>query len=216
MSDVVFGLIAIIAGLVFCFRGYLAMRLVIPIWGVFAGFALGAGLVSSITDRAFLGTVTGWLLGAVLGLVFGALAYLYFEVSIVVGMGAIGFVLGTSVMVAFNVTWTWLVVLVGVIVAVLLAVLAMAGNLPMVVLTVLTAFAGASVTVGGFMLLAGSLSTADFDKATIVERINDSAGWWALYLVLAIAGMVAQIRAVESLTQTVRAEWELERGRSAR
>ena len=44
MRDVVFGLMAVVVGITFCFRGYLTMRVVIPMWGAFSGFALGAGL----------------------------------------------------------------------------------------------------------------------------------------------------------------------------
>ena len=39
MSGILLGALAIIAGLIFCFRGYLALRTVIAIWGAFVGFA---------------------------------------------------------------------------------------------------------------------------------------------------------------------------------
>ena len=47
MQDVVVGLLAIAVGALFAFRGYFAMRVIIPIWGAFAGFMLGAGLVDA-------------------------------------------------------------------------------------------------------------------------------------------------------------------------
>ena len=46
MDDILLGLLAVVVGAVFCFRGYFAMRIIIPIWGAFAGFVLGAGIVS--------------------------------------------------------------------------------------------------------------------------------------------------------------------------
>lgn len=49
MSGILLGALAIIAGLIFCFRGYLALRTVIAIWGAFVGFALGSGLASAAT-----------------------------------------------------------------------------------------------------------------------------------------------------------------------
>ena len=215
MSDIFFGILAIVVGLMFCFRGYLTMRIVIPFWGLFAGFALGAGLVAEFSDNRFLGTIAGWLVGAAVGLVFGALAYLYFEVSVMIGMTAIGFLLGSSVMVAFNVTWTWLIILVGVVVGVLLGIVAIASDLPMVLLTVLTAFAGSSAVVGGVMLVVGRMNTSDFDQASVVSRIQDSTGWWILYVVLALVGVGVQLQALGSLTQSLRAEWEADRGRSS-
>ena len=119
MDDVVVGLLAALTGAVFCFRGYLAMRVVIPLWGAFAGFLLGAGIVAG--DGGFLSTALGWIVGLAVAVVFGMVAYLYYEVSVLIGMTAIGFVLGTSVMVALGVTWSWVIVLSGVVLAVVLA-----------------------------------------------------------------------------------------------
>lgn len=214
MRDVVFGLVAIVAGLVFCFRGFLTMRVVIPIWGAFAGFSLGAGLIAELTDNRFLRTTAGWMLGLGLALVFGLLAYLYYEVSIVIGAGAIGFVLGSTLMVALNVTWTWVIVLVGVAAGALLAAAAIVGDLPMIVLTVLTALGGASATVAGLMLLTGTLTSDDLTRPSITEKVDDSAAWWIIYAALALFGMVAQIKALDSLTMSVRAEWDAERSRA--
>jgi hypothetical protein len=113
---------------------------------------LGAGIVSG--DAGFLGNLTGWLVGFGLAIVFGAIAYLYYEVSVIIGMTAIGFVLGTSLMVALGVSWSWLIVLSGVVAAVVLSFVAIAADLPMMLLTILTALAGASTMVGGFMLIS--------------------------------------------------------------
>ena len=51
-------------------------------------------------------------------------------VSTHLGMMAIGFVLGTTLMVAFGVSWSWVVTLVGVVVAIALAVIGVVGDLP--------------------------------------------------------------------------------------
>ncbi len=50
MNDILFGTLAVLIGAVFCFRGYFAMRIIIPIWGAFAGFVLGAGVVTAGGD----------------------------------------------------------------------------------------------------------------------------------------------------------------------
>ena len=63
MNDIVLGVLAILIGAVFCFRGYFAMRIIIPIWGAFAGFVLGAGLVSTGGDE-FLSTALSWIVGS--------------------------------------------------------------------------------------------------------------------------------------------------------
>ncbi|MFZ4810427.1 MAG: DUF4203 domain-containing protein [Ilumatobacteraceae bacterium] len=212
MKDVLIGLVAIVVGAMFCYRGYLAMRLIIPIWGAFAGFALGAGIVDAITGDGFLVGVAGWVTGVAIAVLFAGLAYLYYEVSVLIGMAAIGFVLGSSVMVALGVTWSWVIIIVGVAVGTLLAALAIIADLPMVLLTVLTAAAGASTVVTGLMLLTNTLSTGDLSTVT-PETIDDGWWWYATYGVLMLTGIVAQIRVIESMTASVRSAWGHDGGR---
>jgi len=205
MNDIIVGIIALLTGAVFCFRGYLAMRLVIPVWGAFAGFLLGAGLVSG--DAGFLGSALGWFVGIGLAIVFGVIAYLYYEVSVIIGMTGIGFVLGTSLMVALGVTWNWVIVLSGVVLAVVLAFVAIAGDLPMVLLTVLTALAGASTIIGGLMLLFGTVDVDDFDIGITTKYIADDWWWFVIYGGLVVAGIIAQFTDVDRRRDTLREAW---------
>jgi hypothetical protein len=205
MDDIIVGIVAVLTGAVFCFRGYLAMRIIIPIWGAFAGFMLGAGIVAG--DSGFLATALGWIVGIAVAVVFGLLAYLYYEVAVMIGMMAIGFTLGASLMVALGVTWSWLIVLSGVALAVLLAFVALVGDLPMVLLTVLTGFAGSSLIVFGLMLMFGITEFGDFDSAQTTKTLDDSWWWYAMYLGLAIAGMIAQFADVNRRRDTLRDAW---------
>jgi hypothetical protein len=205
MNDFVVGVIALLTGAVFCFRGYLAMRLVIPVWGAFAGFMAGAGLVSG--DAGFLGNALGWLVGFGLAIVFGLIAYLYYEVSVVIGMMGIGFVLGTSLMVALGVNWSWLIVLSGVVMAVALAFVAIAGDVPMVLLTVLTALAGASVIVAALMLFVGTFDAEDFSIGKTTEYVADDWWWFVIYGGLVVGGMIAQFTDVDRRRESLRQAW---------
>jgi Domain of unknown function (DUF4203) len=206
MDDILLGLLALAVGAVFCFRGYFAMRVIIPIWGAFAGFVLGAEIVSG-GDKEFLNTALSWIVGFAVALVFGLIAYLYYEVAVVIGMTSIGFVLGTGAMAFFGITWSWLVILVGVITAAVLAVVAIVGDMPMVLLTVLTALAGATVITAGLMLLFGAVDTTDFDSGATTGDVNDDWWWYAIYIGLAVAGAVSQFRANEVREDTLRAAW---------
>jgi hypothetical protein len=206
MKDVLLGLLAILVGTVFCFRGYFAMRVIIPIWGAFAGFVLGAGLVSTGGDE-FLSTVLSWIVGFAVAVVFGLIAYLSYEVAIFIGMTAIGFVLGTTFMAAIGVTWSWLIILVGVITAAVLALVAIIGDMPMVVLTLLTAFAGAAAITTGLMLLFGVIDTDGFDSTRTTQTATDDWWWYAIYFGLAIAGVISQIRENDIQQASLRAAW---------
>jgi len=110
-------------------------------------------------------------------------------------------------MVALGVSWSWVIVIVGAAVGVALALLAIAADLPSVLLTVLSALGGATVITAGVMLLTSQLETADFTLESATERINDDWWWYVTYAALAIVGIVVQVRHTERLTQTLRASW---------
>jgi hypothetical protein len=207
VEDIIIGGLAVVVGLLLCFAGYAALRGVIAVWGAFAGFLFGAGLVSTFTGEGFLGTLLGWIVGLVVAVVFGLIAYLYYAVSVVIGMAAIGFALGSTVMVALGVTWTWVIVLVGAAVGVLLAMLAIVGDMPMLLLAILGAFAGSSVTIGGLLLITGVLDRGDLATPETTQTLE--LGWWwtAAYLALALVGLVAQLRSVEARRGTLREGW---------
>ena len=196
MPDIVVGILAIVIGAIFCFRGLVAMRFVIAIWGAFAGLNLGAGLVSAINGDEYLATPLGWVVGIFFALAFSVLAYMYYTVAVVLTMASVGFILGAGVMVAFGVSWNWVVILVGVLIGLGLAVLTLTMDLPAVLLVVLSVLAGAVAVVGGAMLLVDTLNTADFDQATLTENANTGWWWYALYVVLVILGAVTQIRTI--------------------
>ena len=207
VETVLIGLLAIVVGLALCFYGYAALRLVIAIWGAFAGFLLGAGVIAQVTGDGFLANGLAWLVGLGVALLFGLIAYLYYAVSVVLGMGAIGFALGTTLMAALGVSWSWLIVLVGVAVGVVLAFLAIAGDLPMLILAVLGAFAGSSVAITGALLLFGVLERDDLATPETTQTV--ALGWWwtVAYLVLAVVGLVVQLRSVEARRGTLRDAW---------
>jgi len=211
VRDILFALLAIAAGVLFCFAGFVAFRLVIPLWGAFVGFALGAGVVAGAGGDGFLRTSLSWLVGLAVALVFALLAYLFYEVAVVLATASIGIALGTTVMVALGVDWTWVIAIAAVAAGILLAVLAIAVNLPLVLLIVLSAFGGASAITTGLMLLFGTIDTADFDHDRVTAEAGDHWWWYVIYLALAVAGLVVQGRAARGLTRSLRETWDADR-----
>lgn len=207
-QDLVVGLLTIAIGGFFCFRGAVAMRFVIALWGAMAGFMLGAGAFAGIDGSGFLATGLGWVLGLVLALVFGALAYLFYAVAVILAMAAMGFSLGTTLMVALGVTWSWVIVLVGVALGAILAIITLLLNLPLVIMLVFSAFAGASAIVTGFMLLVGRIDADQFTNAAFTEAVHLAPGWYVLYLILAVIGIIVQFRFVTSPFAGMRDQWD--------
>lgn len=208
MQDLLTGVLALLVGTMFCFRGAVAMRLVITLWGAFIGFMLGAGVIAGSADAGFLRTTLGWVVGWVAAIVVGSLAYVFYEVAVVMAMAAIGFTLGTTVMVAVGVSWSWAIIAVGVAAGLLLAAGTLASNMPLVILLVLSAFSGASAIVTGIMILVGTVNTVDFTHAEITDQLHASWVWYALYLALAVSGMIAQSRFIESMHRSAREQWQ--------
>ena len=207
MADILLGLVAIIAGGAMLVAGQFVLRLVIPIWGFFAGFAFGAGLVAGFADEHLLGSVLGWVLGLVFALVFGFLAYLYYYVAIVIAMGAFGFAIGSGLVVALGISWNWLAVLVGLVVGLVIGLVSIFANMPMILLVVFGSFAGAVGVVGGLMLMVGSLNAADFSSGDFTDTVENSWAWSLLLLALAVGGILIQARQQALMRQNIQEVW---------
>ena len=84
---------------------------------------------------------------------------------------------------------------------------AVIANVPMLVLTVLSAVGGAIVATSGFMLLTGAMDSADFTRSSATDQIKDDWWWYAVFFVLAIAGLVVQTRDAAAMRRSMRASW---------
>jgi hypothetical protein len=199
-----------IAGGAMLFAGQFVLRLVIPIWGFFAGFAFGAGLVADLADERFLGTVLGWVLGLIFAVVFAVLAYLYYYVAITLAMAAFGFAIGSGLVVALGIDWNWVAVLVGTVVGAIVGLVSVFVDMPAIVLVVFSSFAGAVGVVGGLMLLVGSLNSADFTRGDFTDTVENGWAWSLLLLALALVGIVIQLLQRAVLRRTVHETWYAE------
>lgn len=201
------GILAVIIGLLVAFVGYRALRTMIALLGALTGLGVGAAIAAGLPLEGTLGTVVGWVVAVLVALLFGWLAYAFYQVAVLLGLASIGFSIGAGLMVALGFRGEWLVWLVGALVAVLLVVIGMIGDLPAVLLIVLTGLAGANVTVTGVMLLARVVDL----KYLYAGSDAVSVGWWwgVASLVLAAIGIASQLRALNrSRVAAMRAQWD--------
>jgi hypothetical protein len=74
LNGLLLGALAIGIGLAFAFWGFRVFLILLPIWGFFAGFLLGAQGMTYLFGDAFLATTLGWVVGFLLGLLFAVLS----------------------------------------------------------------------------------------------------------------------------------------------
>lgn len=192
MTDVIVGVLALLFGLLLCFRGAVAMRVLLAIWGAILGFGLGAALVTALTDQGHLASALGWVAAIALAVVFGLLAYYFYTVAVVLAFAAMGFVLAQMIATALGASQPWLLTTAGLIGGVALGLLAIATRLPELVLIIVSSLAGASLAVSGIALLLGAISLGSWAEARL--PILDQPLWYLGQLALAIASIIVQVR----------------------
>ncbi|GEE03496.1 hypothetical protein nbrc107696_39420 [Gordonia spumicola] len=201
------GVIACAVGALFCLRGVIAMRVVIALWGAFLGLSVGGGTIASIMGESVLSSLTGWVVGIAVALTFAVLAYVYYSVAVIIAVGSVGFVLGTAVMTATDITWNWAVITGGVIAGVVLAIIAIVADFPALLLVVITAYGGSAVMTAGIMLITGTLTAEEIVHTSISTDPSDAWWWYALQVALMIVGIVVQSRLVGD-ERTMRQHWK--------
>lgn len=193
MSYIWLGVIAIVAGLIFCFRGYLALRAVIAVWGGFVGFTLGASAVAAITQQPLLAGWFGWIAAIAGAVLLAWLAYAFYAVAVIVAMGSVGYALGSGAAALFGAP-SWVGALVGLAGALVLVLVALVTNLPELLLILVAASGGASAIIAGIAVLLGGVPLSSLGTDALAQVIAEN--WWlnVVYFALLVAGIVTQLR----------------------
>ena len=189
------GLIALTFGLVVAFGGYKLLWVLLPIWGFFVGFALGAQTIQAIFNEALLATVTSWVVGFVVGAIFAVLSYLFYFVAVALLAGAFGYAVGVGLLTWIGLDFGFVVWLIGIIVGVIVAVAVLRFNIQKYAVIVITAFGGTGIIIFTLLALFGDLSPAELLIAPVARAIDDSWLWFLFFVVVAAAGIFVQLQA---------------------
>ncbi len=187
-------MIALLVGLVIAFNGYRLFLVLLPIWGFFFGFGLGAQTIQTLFGGGFLATTTGWVVGFVVALVFAVLSYLFYMVGVALFAGSIGYALGVGLMGLIGLDTGFLAWLVGIILAVIVAAVVILFNIQKWVIILLTALGGAGVLIGTFLMALGVVSVNDLGAGAVSAAIGNSFWWLLGFIVLVVLGFLAQVR----------------------
>src|SRR5699024_10012791 len=94
--DILIGLFLIVFGIAIAFIGIQVFFTILPIVGFVAGFFSGAIAVESIFGDGFLSTVTGWIVGAVVGIAFAFIAWYWWYAGVLLAAGSAGSLVATG------------------------------------------------------------------------------------------------------------------------
>jgi hypothetical protein len=201
LQDFLIGALILLIGAAFCFAGYRFFRILVAIWGFFAGFNLGAAGMAALFGQGFLGTATGWVLGLVLGLVCAFAAYFFYYVAVVLLGASVGYSIGSGLMAAFGLNNPgFLSVTVGVVFALSFVLLILLLNLPKLLIMAYTALGGAVALLAGLLTLLGQVHVATMQFGVAVALVRASWFWSIVAIALAVIGFVAQWRTTQEYT----------------
>lgn len=196
METLVVALFALVLGALFLLWGYRVFLVMLPIWGFFAGFWLGAQTTMLLFGDGFLATTTGWVVGFVAGLVFAMLSYLFYAFGVALIAAAVGAAIVHGVMGLFGFDSGLIVLILSLIGAVALAVVTIIFNLQKYVIILLTAIGGANAVILSGLLLFGRVTLDSLAAAGsgIGPVLQDSWFWAILWIILAVVGIAFQFR----------------------
>ena len=187
-------LIALLFGAAVCFGGYRLFLFLLPIWGFFFGFGLGAQAIQAVFGGGFLATTTSWVVGFIVALLFALLSYLFYAVGVGLVAAALGYGLGVAIMGLFSANLTLITLMVSLTLAIVMIGVTFYFNLAKYVIIVATAVGGAAAVIATLMLGAGNVQLLRLAENPMKTLLSGSPLWAILFLVMAGAGIVVQIR----------------------
>jgi hypothetical protein len=191
--DILIGIFLIVFGIMIAFIGIQVFFAVLPILGFVAGFFSGAILVESMFGDGLLSTVGGWIVGAVIGVVFALVAWFWWYAGVLISAGSVGALVATTIAEAIGVSSGWVLFIFAVVGMVAVIMFALAVNLPIYVVIINTAIAGASMVISGVMLVFNQLDTKDLEEGLAVAT-SEVSWWWVLaWAVIAAVGISRQL-----------------------
>ena len=191
----VVGILALVIGAALCLVGYRAFRILIAIWGFFAGFLLMMQAV--VAASGGLVSLEGLIIAFVVGLLLAVLAYYLYVAAVLILSASVGLWVGTGLMMALGFSNHSTAALIGgLVLAFALAVLTLALNLTKFLLVSGTSLGGAcSIIVGILLLLKKIPLNLSFDMVGAI--ISSSQVWSLAWLALAIVGITVQLSSTQ-------------------
>jgi hypothetical protein len=212
LEGIIIGVLGVALGAAFCFAGFRFFLILLPIWGLFTGFMVGAGATATLLGEGFLASTLGIVVGVVVAIVFALLSYLYWWGAVAVIAGALGYWIAHWLLVVIGFSADgWITALIALAAGVLLFVGALVVNAPKYVAIILTSFAGASWLAAGVALFLGVIKPDELPNGSIAAIYTEGWLWIAIWGVAAAAGIIAQLATTSRMEQDLAASMSVRR-----
>jgi len=208
-------LIALVFGLMVVFGGYRLFLVLLPVWGFFAGFLVGAQAIHFLIGDAFLGTITGWVVGFVIGMIFAVLSYMFYVVAVAVISFSAGYA-GTVALLQWIFNFEdsgFLVWILAVVVGVIVALAVIRFNFQKYAIIIITAFGGTGAIIYTLLATFYGASVVKLIDNPVALAVDNSWLWFIFFVLVAGTGIYFQIVAnrsfeVETYNRVADDEWE--------
>lgn len=175
----------IVVGLATGLLGLKLFRVLLPIAGLIIGATIGFTGIQGIFGTGVTSTTIAVLVAVLFGLILAVLSYAFFDIAVVVLMGAAVSSLFTLIGLAFGLSANGFVIgllslsgfIIGLIVAARSTLLAES------LVTLVTAFVGAGLVLGGVFVLSSGVPLADMQANGVISSVAahiSSSAWWVL------------------------------------
>lgn len=179
------------------FTGYRFFIVLLPVWGFFFGFMLGAQTIQALLSEGFLASATAFVVAIFMGALFAVLSYLFYLFAVALFSASLGYGLGISIMTGlFGFQLEILTWIVAIVLAVVVAFAVLRFNVQKYVIIIGTALLGAglatAVLAGGFY----GVNVLQVFENPLQILMGQMGFWgWLVFLVVGIGGIIVQWRA---------------------
>jgi len=196
LQIILFSLLAIVIGAALILYGYRVFLVLLPVFGFFAGFWVGASAMQWTLNEIFLATIFSIIVGVVLGVIFAIASYIIYFAGVAVVAFTFGAMIAVGIMTFIGFEAGIIISLVALAAGVLLVIVTIQKNLQKYFIMGIMSLGGGNLVVLGILVLIGQVSLEVLRaKGDMIGPVLSAGALWAIiWLGLAIAGLIYQIR----------------------
>lgn len=185
-----------LAGAVFLVWGYRLFLTLLPIWGFFGGFWIGAQLAHLFLGAGFLGSTSGWVIGLLAGTVGALLSFWFYLGGIFLVVAAFAVIVITGILGVLGLSGSLLASVLTLAAGIALGLAAVRNNWQMYLVVVVTTLSGANLLISAVLLVVRQIEIEDiiYSGSIIRPVLTDSWIWLLVWLLLAAGGSFLQLQ----------------------